>query len=219
MHDPQRLAAVSDNFIFVHRAFLRDLGGIIDGGPEAFVQGFPRFARLLAKHVEIEEHLFFPALEERAPGATAVTEAPHRNVEEKVERLGGLAESATGDLDAAQLKQELEVLQAELLEHLDEEQRVVMPAMMENFTAEELWALDARIMEFCTPEILAEMMPWWFANMDAEDRVEAASNMVLGVPPEVLPLLSQMIATGLSSEDWTQLVAAVPGLAPEAGPS
>ena len=196
MHDPQKLAAVSDNFIFVHRAFLNDLGGIIEGGPSAFAEGFPRFARLLAKHVEIEEHLFFPALEERAPGATAVTKAPHREIEEKVEELSRQAEEASDDLDAAGLREVLETLAAELEEHLDEEQRVVMPAMMDNFTAEELWALDGRIMEFCTPEILAEMMPWWFANMEAADRVEAASNMVLGVPGDVLPLLSQMIAVG-----------------------
>ncbi len=46
-----------------------------------------------------------------------------------------------------------------------------MPAMMEHFEAAEIWALDGRIIEFCSPEFMQEMMPWWFTHIDAADRV------------------------------------------------
>ena len=65
MYDPEKYAAVADNFVYVHRALRRDLARIIEGGRELFESDFPRFARILAKHTELEDVLFFPALEER----------------------------------------------------------------------------------------------------------------------------------------------------------
>jgi len=210
MHDQEKFAAVADNFIYVHRALRRDLARIIAGGPELFVSDFPRFARILAKHTELEDVLFFPALEERAPGSTAMTSDPHRKIEALAEAL--VADGGEGDISAR-----LEALQAQLEAHLAEEEEVVMPAMMEHFEAAEIWALDGRIMEFCPPEFMQEMLPWWFTHIDAEDRVAVAQNMAVGVPPEVLPVLAQLISAGLAENDWEELVESVPALAATPG--
>ena len=210
MHDKEKFAAVADNFIYVHRALRRDLARIIAGGPELFVSDFPRFARILAKHTELEDVLFFPALEERAPGSTAMTSDPHRKIEALAEAL--VADGGEGDISAR-----LEALQAQLEAHLAEEEEVVMPAMMEHFEAAEIWALDGRIMEFCPPEFMQEMLPWWFTHIDAEDRVAVAQNMAVGVPPEVLPVLAQLISAGLAENDWEELVESVPALAATPG--
>lgn len=210
MHDKEKFAAVADNFIYVHRALRRDLARIIAGGPELFVSDFPRFARILAKHTELEDVLFFPALEERAPGSTAMTSDPHRKIEALAEAL--VADGGEGDISAR-----LEALQAQLEAHLVEEEEVVMPAMMEHFEAAEIWALDGRIMEFCPQEFMQEMLPWWFTHIDAEDRVAVAQNMAVGVPPEVLPVLAQLISAGLAENDWEELVESVPALAATPG--
>ena len=210
MHDQEKFAAVAANFIYVHRALRRDLARIIAGGPELFVSDFPRFARILAKHTELEDVLFFPALEERAPGSTAMTSDPHRKIEALAEAL--VADGGEGDISAR-----LEALQAQLEAHLAEEEEVVMPAMMEHFEAAEIWALDGRIMEFCPPEFMQEMLPWWFTHIDAEDRVAVAQNMAVGVPPEVLPVLAQLISAGLAENDWEELVESVPALAATPG--
>jgi hemerythrin superfamily protein len=210
MHDQEKFAAVADNFIYVHRALRRDLARIIAGGPELFVSDFPRFARILAKHPELEDVLFFPALEERAPGSTAMTSDPHRKIEALAEAL--VADGGEGDISAR-----LEALQTQLEAHLAEEEEVVMPAMMEHFEAAEIWALDGRIMEFCPPEFMQEMLPWWFTHIDAEDRVAVAQNMAVGVPPEVLPVLAQLISAGLAENDWEELVESVPALAATPG--
>ncbi|MCH2103997.1 MAG: hemerythrin domain-containing protein [Planctomycetes bacterium] len=209
MHDPEKYAAVADNFVYVHRALRRDLTRIIDGGRELFRSDFPRFARILAKHTELEDVLFFPALEERAPGSTQMTTDPHQEIEALVDSL--LADSSGEDLEGR-----LRALQELLLAHLAEEEELVMPAMMEHFEAAEIWALDGQIMEHCAPEFMQEMLPWWFTHIDAADRVAVAQNMVAGVPPEVLGLLAQLIRAGLAEQDWQALRERVPALAAEA---
>ena len=209
MYDPEKYAAVADNFVYVHRALRRDLARIIEGGRELFESDFPRFARILAKHTELEDVLFFPALEEREPGSTQMTTDPHQEIEALVDSL--LADSSGEDLE-----ERLRALQELLLAHLAEEEELVMPAMMEHFEAAEIWALDGQIMEHCAPEFMQEMLPWWFTHIDAVDRVAVAQNMVAGVPPEVLGLLVQLIRAGLTEQDWQALRERVPALAGEA---
>jgi len=219
MADDARFDAVADNFIYIHRALSHDLAGILRGGFESFRRDFPRFARILDKHSELEERLFFPALEARAPGATQVTVAPHREIDAQLRELEVFSsKSAEGDGWESQFRESLALLKERLEEHLAEEQRVVMPEMMRHFSAEELWALDARIMEFCSPEFMQEMMPWWFFHMEAEDRAAVARNMLGGVDAELLPVLCQWIAEGVGEEAWQQLVESVPALA-EASPA
>ena len=210
MYDPEKYAAVADNFIYVHRALRRDLSRIIEGGSELFESDFSRFARILAKHTELEDVLFFPALEERAPGSTMMTTDPHQEIE-------ALAAALVADDSGDDPTERLRALQELLEAHLREEEDLVMPAMMEHFEAAEIWALDGRIMEFCPPEFMQEMLPWWFTHIDAADRVAVAENMAVGVPPEVLSMLGQLISAGLAEEDWEELIEHVPALA--AGPS
>ena len=76
MPEDARFDAVADNFIYIHRALCHDLSGIRGGGARAFQSDFPRFVRILDKHTELEEQLFFPALEARSQGSTDVTRAP-----------------------------------------------------------------------------------------------------------------------------------------------
>ncbi len=210
MYDPEKYAAVADNFIYVHRALRRDLSRIIEGGSELFESDFPCFARILTKHTELEDVLFFPALEERAPGSTMMTTDPHQEIE-------ALAAALVADDSGDDPMERLQALQELLVAHLAEEEELVMPAMMEHFEAAEIWALDGRIMEFCPPEFMQEMLPWWFTHIDAEDRVAVAQNMAVGVPPEVLPVLSQWISAGLDEAEWEQLTESVPALAGSSG--
>ena len=180
-------------------------------GERLFFESFPRFARILKAHTQLEEELFFPALEERAPGATLTTEAPHRELEEHLAQLVAWSEGEDS-CDFARVKERLVGFQRQLECHLIEERRLVMPAMMENFSAEELWALDGRIMEFCSPEFMEEMMPWWFIHMDLAGRVAVGGNMVAGVDAGFVPVLAQWISDGLDADSWLDLVAHVPAL-------
>jgi len=211
VYEPEKFAAVEDNFIHIHGALVRNLEAIVDGGPGSFFEAFPRFARILEAHTRLEEELFFPALEERAPGATAITDVAHQEIEEHLAQLLSWAER-TEVPDFPVIRERLLGFQRELEIHLIEERRIVMPAMMDNFSAEELWALDARIMEFCPPEFMAEMMPWWFEHMDIEGRVAVARNMVAGVDPQFVPVLAQWIAEGIDAAAWNELLDRVPDL-------
>lgn len=211
MYNPEKFAAVEDNFIHIHGALVRDLARIVEGGERLFFESFPRFARILTAHTQLEEELFFPALEERAPGATSTTEAPHREIEDHLAQLIAWSEGANF-VDFNRVQERLSGFRRELECHLIEERRVVMPAMMENFSAEELWALDGRIMEFCSPEFMEEMMPWWFIHMDLAGRVAVGGNMVAGVDAGFVPVLAQWISDGLETEAWLELVAQVPAL-------
>jgi len=211
VYNPEKFAAVEDNFIHIHGALVRDLGRIVKGDESLFFGSFPRFSRILEAHTQLEEELFFPALEARAPGSTLSTEVPHREIEDHLAQLVEWSEPGPGP-DFAKVKERLILFQRELECHLVEERRVVMPAMMENFSAEELWALDGRIMEFCSPEFMEEMMPWWFVHMDLEGRVAVGGNMVASVDAGFVPVLAQWISDGLEAGAWLELVARVPGL-------
>ena len=211
MYNPEKFAAVEDNFIHIHGALVRDLGRIVKGDEDLFFGSFPRFSRILEAHTQLEEELFFPALEARAPGSTLSTEVPHREIEDHLAQLVEWSEAGPGP-DFAKVKERLILFQRELECHLVEERRVVMPAMMENFSAEELWALDGRIMEFCSPEFMEEMMPWWFVHMDLDGRVAVGGNMVASVDAGFVPVLAQWISDGLEAGAWLELVARVPGL-------
>jgi hypothetical protein len=211
VYNPEKFAAVEDNFIHIHGALVRDLGRIVKGDEGLFFGSFPRFSRILEAHTQLEEELFFPALEARAPGSTLSTEVPHREIEDHLAQLVEWSEAGPGP-DFAKVKERLILFQRELECHLVEERRVVMPAMMENFSAEELWALDGRIMEFCSPEFMEEMMPWWFVHMDLEGRVAVGGNMVASVDAGFVPVLAQWISDGLEAGAWLELVAQVPGL-------
>lgn len=204
--DPEKYAALADNFVYVHRALRRDLNRIIEGGEALFQRDFPRFARILEKHSELEDQLFFPALEERVPEVTRDSHDQHQQVEALTAALAA-GESADVAGDLLQLR---DLLHA----HLEEEEQNVMPAMMEHFEAAEIWALDGRIMEFCSPEFMQEMLPWWFQHIDVEDRVSVAQNMSVGVPSDFLPVLCEWIAAGLEREDWNHLIQQVPALNP-----
>lgn len=204
MYDLEKFAAVADNFVYVHRALRRDLDRIVAEGPEVFQSDFPRFARILEKHSELEDDLFFAALEERAPGVTGDSTQQHEQIEALVETLSsGKSTDVPGEL--AQLREQL-------FQHLEDEENKIMPAMMDHFEASEIWALDAKIMEFCSPEFMQEMLPWWFSNLTPEDRVCVAQNMSVGVPSEILPVISLWIAEGVKDQDWADLVARVPEL-------
>jgi hemerythrin superfamily protein len=212
MYNEEKFAAVEDNFIHIHGALLTDLGRIVDGEKHVFFESFPRFARILSKHTEIEDRLFFPALEKRAPGATRIVDLPHKEIEDHLAKL--LTWSRGIDYPGqCQVRERLMCFERELETHLLEERRVVMPAMMENFSAAELWALDGRIMEFCSPEFMQEMMPWWFIHMDLAGRVAVAQNMLGGVDPDFVPVLCQWISDGLDTEAWLELLTRVPALA------
>ena len=127
---------------------------------------------------------------------------------QQVETL--VADLATGKCNdtAKSLLQLRELLHS----HLEEEEQKVMPAMMDHFEAAEIWALDGRIMEFCSPEFMQEMLPWWFEHIVAEDRVCVAQNMAVGVPADFLPVLCQWIAAGLTESEWAELTVKVPAL-------
>ncbi|MCS5637484.1 MAG: hemerythrin domain-containing protein [Myxococcota bacterium] len=213
MHDAEKFAAVEDNFIHIHGALLHDLQGIVEAGSRGFQESFPRFARILEAHTLLEDKLFFPALEEREPGASQIADGAHQEIEEHLAQLVGWVDAPLAP-SFPRVAEKLDCFRRELEIHLVDERRVVMPAMMENFSADELWALDGRIMEFCSPEFMQEMMPWWFIHMDLEGRVAVAGNMIAGVDPGFVPVLAGWIEEGLDPDAWHQLLDRVPGLEP-----
>ena len=213
MYEAEKFSAVEDNFIHIHGALLHDLEGILEAGSRGFQDFFPRFARILEAHTLLEDQLFFPALEAREPGASRITDAAHQEIEGHLARLVGWVDAPDAP-DFAAVAEKLECFRRELEIHLLDERRVVMPAMMENFSAEELWALDGRIMEFCSPEFMQEMMPWWFVHMELDGRVAVASNMIAGVDPGFVPVLAGWIAEGLDPDAWHQLTDRVSALEP-----
>jgi hemerythrin-like domain-containing protein len=182
------LADTSD-MISLHRVFRdaldnapRYVGGVDDGDAErAELVGsyYAHVLELLHNHHEGEDELLTPRLIERAPESA-----------ELIRRIGGQHQEVLGALENAdtaladwranptaqgrdELVGALATLNDNLIPHLDEEEREILPIAsqhinvaewgelpahgMKNFTGDKLWLLFGLIQEQMTPEQIATM--------------------------------------------------------------
>lgn len=122
--------AVVDNYVYIHNAFRNHLEYIISlssqQSPEA-VDELAKWASILKVHTAVEDDLFMPGLEYRGFKVPEYVHAGHRRVEEACTK-------AMASVPGPEAQRSLVELKEALMQHLDEEENCVMPAMVDKFS-------------------------------------------------------------------------------------
>merc|ERR1712032_1657957 len=85
------------------------------------------------------------------------------------ERLAEVIPQALEKVPGPEADKALQELKEALMQHLEEDEHTIMPAMVNTFSFDELWALDSLIvnpkLDYCKKDMLLKITFWWFGNI------------------------------------------------------
>jgi len=168
--------AVVDNYVFIHNAFRNHLDYII-GLSSQQAKGtraeLEKWVSILQAHSSVEDELFMPALESRGFQVPEFIHEGHRRCEEACAK-------ALENVPGPEAQSALLALKDALMQHLEEEEHNIMPAMVDKFSTEELWALDSLIVNpklgYVDKDMLGKITFWWFGNITSGEGWQLMKN-------------------------------------------
>jgi len=167
---------------------------------------------LLHQHGLDEESQVFPAVGQFDPGL--VVEfiedhhelARHHSVITKMARDMITRESPEERVRfGAELNREANIFFADYQEHMNREERKLVPMMRLRFTDEQLRALRSTIMRSMPPERLAAILRWMLPSLNVAELTAMVAGAKAALPPEQFQLLAGLGAKYVGPERW-QLV-------------
>jgi hemerythrin-like domain-containing protein len=169
------------NYHAVHRALragAHQLAAAADGlataddrRRRAYARYWKGYAGEVLAHHTIEDDYFFPALVDRVPVAAELvqrTDADHLHLDELMDDIGDAVAAVRAGRVARELAPLTRQLAAHMQEHLDFEDREVLPLFVRHFTGVEYHELDEAAVKslgvgpqaaFTVPFIIAAMSP------------------------------------------------------------
>jgi hemerythrin-like domain-containing protein len=191
-------------FLLAHRALRRDADAVADAarrldpesvtGATALLDAFGIAESMLHHHHVAEDDLVWPAIVARRPScaeALAELEAEHDVVERWLGEIRLALEtlSSPDAVDRAAVTVDLVVaassLATSLRAHLEHEERVAVPMIVEVLTGAEWDELDVRRKAGMAPEVMAMSLPWILSVVPEEERGAVAAAKL---PAEVVAL-------------------------------
>lgn len=163
-------------------------------------------------HLRLEEQFIHPALETGDPGCTTGTAVEHQAHLTSIKAL----EAALGQIDsepasrrpglARGLYRQLAIFVAENLAHMDAEESEHNPRLWQQYTDEEIRALEARQVGSLSPTESARALRWMLPNLNHSERsalllkmrTAAPASAFQGVMDSIEPLLSRRERARLS---------------------
>jgi iron-sulfur cluster repair protein YtfE (RIC family) len=202
---PEQLTDVRDMYV-VHRVFRREFGLIprlirrVAPGDTARAAVVAGHARLILGGLDMhhtgEDDLLWPKLLERAtPSADLIhrMEAQHHRVEELIAQLGSDLprwEAEARPAVSEELASTFDALRVALLEHLDDEERHILPLAERHITPQE-WA---GLGEHGMAKVKKSELPILFGAMLEEAAPDERTMMLKIVPPPVRLLVRTVFA-------------------------
>jgi hypothetical protein len=212
---------------FIHIAICREVREIeaqaatADSPDELTALGarLTRFGAINKAHTDGEEAGLYPELEKRAPHVGRAYLHDHREDHELFgdfsQRIA-LAREATGatrpGLLAAMRRQSI-ALTEHVLPHVHKEDTLITPLVCELFTPAEQGAQIGKMMGGFPPELLAQAVPWMITQISPDDRIAYVRMIQVVMPPERFTVACGWIRGGVTSDVWSGITAAVPGIA------
>ena len=163
---------------------------------------------LLVTHAGHEENFVHTALEERAPGFIESFEKDHGNDErtyKELRRLSSEVLGASGERKS-ELGNEIYDLYNQFVgtyvDHLYREEHELQQALWDNFTDEELGAIEAALDASIPPDVMGQFVPLIGASFNPGDLAFFIGAMKGGMPPEVFQHVVQMFEAATPAEIW-----------------
>jgi len=166
---------------------------------------------MLILHAGHEENFVHPALEERAPGFIESFEKDHGNDERTYAELRRLS-NEVGSANygrKSQLGREIYDIYNQFVgtyvDHLYREEHELQQGLWDNFTDEELVAIEAALGASITPDVMGQYTTLIGESFNPDDLVSFIGAMKGGMPPEVFEHVVQMFESATPAGIWAKV--------------
>jgi hypothetical protein len=166
---------------------------------------------LLVQHAEHEDGPIQPALEAELPDLAERIASDHLVLEAQLVDLRDMAADAAA-LDHAEPRLAVHRLYLALacftgryLEHIDVEERIVMPALERAVGVDAVAAIHGAIISSIPPDEMARSLALMIPAMNVDDRVELLGGMQAGAPAEVFAGVWSLVGSVLEPAEATPL--------------
>ena len=180
-------------------------------GANAALASLESTISLLITHAGHEEKFVHPALEERAPGFIESFEKDHGSDERAYAQLRKLSSevgSANGGRKSELGNEIYDVYNqfvGTYLDHLYREEHELQQALWDNFTDEELVAIEAALGASITPDVMGQYTALIGDSFNPDDLVSFIGAMKGGMPPEVFQHMVQMFESATPAGIWAKV--------------
>lgn len=214
-----------DMYAFIHkalRAMMADtlvaIGRMDVHDAEETAARLAQLRALLAaceSHLAHEDTFIHPAIEARAPGASAVTADDHAHHRAA---LAALAQAARAVEDAAPparaaaahaLYLALAQFVADNYLHMQVEERDNNAALHAAYDDTELLAIHDQLVASIPPQELAATLRWMVPNLSAGERAGLVGALALSMPKDAFGGVLTLVRQNLSGRDWFKLMTAL----------
>ncbi len=180
-------------------------------GANAALASLESTISLLITHAGHEEKFVHPALEERAPGFIESFEKDHGSDERAYAQLRELSSevaSANGGRKSELGNEIYDVYNqfvGTYLDHLYREEHELQQALWDNFTDEELGAIEGAVDASITPDVMGQFITLIGDSFIPGDLVSFIGAMKGGMPREMFRHVAQMFESATPSEIWAKV--------------
>lgn len=190
---------------FADRAQAADLCGRVE-------EGFD----FLEDHAKHENGFVVPLLEARCPELAARNAAEHlahdsgfASAREKLARAVSTGSAAEGHAFVLALSR----IASELLEHMADEEEVIMPALWAAYTDDELLAAHGALLASLSPAEMMHSVGLMLPAMNGRERIDFVAGMRMGAPPPVVTAVLDLARERLSRGEFEALSRGLDALA------
>ncbi|MDA1128902.1 MAG: hemerythrin domain-containing protein [Chloroflexi bacterium] len=189
--------------------------GLTDFGDDADVtealEAVDRMISLLHEHRENEDRFVHPPAERKIPGITAKFEEDHvqdialsnevQGITSEIRKAGGADRMALG----IKLHERLNDYIGIYLGHLYREETTMQQALWENFTDEELIAIEMEIVANVPPPVMADLLKVFCSTYSADEIAPILGNIKANAPPEFAQFALQTAEQNLPPRSWEKV--------------
>ncbi|MEX2599794.1 MAG: hemerythrin domain-containing protein [Dehalococcoidia bacterium] len=203
---------------FVHAPIRNDLAGIkqelapggsaAGGDIPAVAKRFAFLETFLTIHESTEEEFLFPAIDAKAPGASKVYEAAHREMD-------GLRAQLRSALEASNAEQAYLVvteIMDKMTKHLDQEEQELLALCDQHIPVEEQGAIGGKMSAHTPQDQAPAVFNWIFKNQGQDEREGFLRMLGRVMPPPAFQGVKGIAQGAVSPSDWEDLTKRVPEL-------
>jgi hypothetical protein len=166
---------------------------------------------LLVDHSGHEDTHVLPALAEHAPVLYERNATDHADLDAWLARIAERASAMTTAVSGEQrarahnLYLDLASFTGAYLAHLEFEERIVMPALLDALGVEGAVGIHQTIVSSIPPEVMAKTLALMIPAMNIDERVEMLGGMQASAPPEVFEGIRGLVTSVLTPGDSNAL--------------
>jgi len=176
---------------------------------EYFTSLFEKLFNFLGDHANREETYIHPLLKEIKCELLNTIEATHKKLDRFSEDLKNDLRAAQTPNDFYSLYLDFVQFQSAYFNHLDDEERKLMPELHRNFSDDRLLTANGEILRTMPPDMAVDITRGMLPVINHGERVEMFTGMKTSMPPELFADICNLASKVLSKDQTLKLFQAV----------